>query len=159
MTRRTQRALSAAAAGACLMLCACGSASSPGASGSQSAPTRSGSAAGSISPTASHFCHQASTFMGKIPPVPSGHITLTEARANMKKVLRHTVHGFSELRADGPHSLRHPLNKIIRVYKTDEDSLNSAGSISQLTSAMTKHNVKAAASFEQVLKYIAAHCR
>lgn len=160
MIRRGQQALSAAAVGACLALCACGSSSAPAASGSSGSPGAGSptAGAGSIRST-SKFCRKASSFMGKIPPAPSGHVSLAQARSNMTSVLRSTVNGFTELRADAPHSLRKPLKKIIAVYRADEKSVRSAGSISQLSAAMVKHNVQAASAFEHVLKYIASTCR
>lgn len=162
MIRRGQQALSAAAVGACLALCACGSSSAPAASGSSgSASPGAGSSAagtGTVRST-SKFCRKASSFMGKIPAAPSGHVSLAQARSNMTSVLRATVNGFTELRADAPHALRKPLKKIIAVYRADEKSVRSAASISQLSAAMVKHNRSAASDFEHVLKYIATTCR
>jgi hypothetical protein len=97
--------------------------------------------------------------MGKIPPAPTGHVSLTQARANMTSVLRTTVRGFSGLRAQAPHSLHHSLTKIIAAYHADERSVRRAGSVREVSAAMVKHNVAAAADFERVLKYIAANCR
>jgi hypothetical protein len=77
----------------------------------------------------------------------------------MTTVLRTTVRGFSGLRAQAPHSLHRPLTKIIAAYRADERSVRRAGSATQLSAAMVKHNVAAAADFERVLKYIAANCR
>lgn len=158
-----QRALSAAAAAACLALCACGTSSSPAAGGADGSRSASAGPAGSASRsgtgTASHFCRQASSFMGKIPPAPTGHVSLAWARANLSTVLRSTVQGFSGLRAQGPQALRQPLTQIVGVYRQDEKELQMAGSITQLSTAMVKHNVAAAAAFEHLLKYIAANCR
>jgi hypothetical protein len=163
MIRRGQQALSAAAAGACLALCACGSGSAPAADGSSGYP-----ASGAGTPTASagaairgtsHFCRKASSFMGKIPPPPTGHVTVASARANLSTVLQTTVRGFTELRAESPHSLHRPLKKIIAVYRADEKAVRSASSISQLSAAMVKHNEAIAADFGHLLKYIAATCR
>jgi hypothetical protein len=160
MIRRSTQALAAVAA--CLALCACGASSAPtagGSSGSPSAgPGTSTASTGTIVGT-SHFCRKASSFMGKIPPAPTGHVSLTQARANMTTVLRTTVRGFSGLRAQAPHSLRRPLKKIIAAYRADERSVRRAGSVKQFSAAMVKHNVTAAADFERVLKYIAANCR
>lgn len=162
MIRRAPQALSAAAAGAaCLALCACGAGSAPtaGSSGSASAGAGNSSASTGTLTGESHFCRKASSFMGKIPPTPTGHISLAQARANMTTVLRTTVRGFTGLREQAPHSLHRPLTKIIAVYKADERSVRKASSVSELSAAMVKHNVAAAHDFEHVLKYIAAHCR
>jgi hypothetical protein len=162
MIRRAPQALSAAAAGAaCLALCACGASSVPtaGSSGSASASAGNSSASGGALAGASPFCRKASSFMGKIPPAPTGHVSLSEARTNMTTVLRATVHGFTELRTEAPHSLRRPLKKIISVYRADERSVRKAGSVTELSAAMVKHNVSAAHDFEHVLKYIGKHCR
>jgi hypothetical protein len=160
MIRRSSQALAATAA--CLALCACGASSVPTAgssSGSPSAGTGTSNAStGTITGT-SHFCRKASSFMGKIPPVQTGHVSLAEARANMTSVLRTTVRGFTGLRAQAPHSLHHPLTKIIAAYRADERSVRRAGSVTQLSAAMVKHNVAAAHDFERVLKYIATTCR
>lgn len=163
MIRRGQQALSAAAAGACLALCACGSGSAPAADGSSGsaspgAGTPTVSAGATIRGT-SHFCRKASSFMGKIPPPPTGHVTVASARANLTTVLQTTIRGFTELRAESPHSLRRPLKKIIAVYRADEKSVRSASSMSQLSAAMVKHNEAIAADFGHLLKYISATCR
>ncbi len=118
MIRRGQQALSAAAAGACLALCACGSGSAPAANGSSgSAPSGAGSPTASAGTTirgTSKFCRKAGSFMGKIPPAPTGHVSVAAARANLTTVLQTTVRGFTELRAESPHALRRPLKKISR---------------------------------------------
>jgi hypothetical protein len=163
MIRRGQQALSAAAAGACLALCACGSGSAPAANGSSgSASSGAGSPTASAGTTirgTSKFCRKAGSFMGKIPPAPTGHVSVAAARANLTTVLQTTVRGFTELRAESPHSLRRPLKKIVAVYRADEKAVRSATSISQLSAAMVKHNESIASDFGRVLKYISANCR
>jgi hypothetical protein len=158
MIRRSPQALAATAA--CLALCACGVSSAPTAGGSSGSPSAGTSTAstGIITGT-TPFCRKASSFMGKIPPAPTGHVSLTQARANMTTVLRTTIKGFSGLRTQAPHRLHRPLTKIIAAYRADERSVRRAGSVSELSAAMVKHNVAAAADFERVLKYIAANCR
>jgi hypothetical protein len=160
MIRRGPQALAATAA--CLALCACGASSAPtagGSKGSASAPAGTSTASTGTITGSSPFCRKASSFMGKIPPAPHGHISLTLAKDNMTTVLRSTVRGFTGLRKQGPHSLRRPLTKIIAAYRADERAVRGAGSVTQLSAAMVKHNVTAAADFERVLKYIAANCR
>ncbi|MGH3395130.1 MAG: hypothetical protein ACRDPO_10610 [Streptosporangiaceae bacterium] len=107
----------------------------------------------------SKFCRKAGSFMGKIPPPPTGHVSVASARANLTTVLQTTVRGFTGLRAESPHSLRRPLKKIISVYRADEKAVHSATSISQLSAAMVKHNEAIASDFGRVLKYISANCR
>lgn len=158
MIRRSPLALAATAA--CLALCACGASSPPAAGGASGSPSAGTSNASSgIITGGSPFCRKASSFMGKIPPAPSGHVSLSEARDNITKVLRTTVRGFTGLREQAPHKLHRPLTKIIAAYRADERSVRHAGSVTQLSAAMVKHNSAASADFERVLKYIAANCR
>jgi hypothetical protein len=152
MARRSHYALSAAVAGACLTLSACGAGSAPAAAGSPSVSTQA-------SGPASQFCGDATSFMRHIPAAPSGkHTSPAKARANLHKVLRDTIKGFTSLEAEAPARLHAPLKKIIRIYKSDEKALRSSASMAQISQAMVRGNASGSVAFQKVLKYIGTSC-
>lgn len=158
MARRSHQALSAAAAGACLALCACGG-SSPAAAGSPTASTTASDQPASALMTG-HFCNDASSFMRHIPAKPaSRHLTTAEARDNLRKVLHSTVAGFTALEKEGPAKLHKPLHAIVGIYKSDEKKLRAAHTISQMSQAMVKGEAAGSSDFQRVLKYVSANCK
>ncbi len=154
MARRSRYALSAAVAGACLTLCACGAGSAPAAAGS---PPASMNAAGGGSAS---FCGDATSFMRHIPSAPSArHVSQAKARAGLRKVLRQTVKGFTSLDAEAPAKLHAPLKKIIHVYKSDETAVKNGKSMADISQAMVKGNASGSIAFQKVLKYIGTSCK
>jgi hypothetical protein len=154
MARRSRYALSAAVAGACLTLCACGAGSPPAAAGS---PSASVNAAGGGSGS---FCSDATSFMRHIPSAPSAkHVSQAKARAGLRKVLRQTVKGFTSLDAEAPAKLHAPLKKIIHVYKSDETAVKNGKSMADISEAMVKGNASGSIAFQKVLKYIGTSCK
>jgi hypothetical protein len=151
MARGSRQALVViAAAGAGLALGACGSGSAPAAKPTTSAP----------SAKTARFCHNAATFMKSIPSAPNKpDPSVAEAKANLSLVLRDTVRGFSGLEAEAPATLRQPLTKIVSTYQAEEQIVRSSGSMGQISQAVVKKNLSAAADFDRVLKYIAVNCR
>jgi hypothetical protein len=105
------------------------------------------------------FCRDSTAFMRSIPAGPtSEHISMAQARSSLTAVLRSTVHGFSELETEAPHSLRKPLAKIIRSYRADERIVRVSGSLAQISQSMVKENLTASAAFHRVLIYISVSC-
>ena len=154
MARRSRYALSAAVAGACLTLCACGAGSAPAAAGDPSASTN---AAGGAS---GNFCGDATSFMRHIPSAPSAkHVSQAKARAGLRKVLHQTVKGFNSLEAEAPAKLHAPLKKIIHVYKSDEAAVKNGQSMAHISQAMVKGNASGSIAFQKVLKYIGTSCK
>lgn len=155
MARRSRYALSAAVAGACLTLCACGASSAPGAAGSPSASMNAASGAAS-----GNFCGDATSFMRHIPSAPAAkHVSQAKARAGLRKVLRQTVKGFASLNAEAPAKLHAPLKKIIHVYKSDETAVKNGKSMADISEAMVKGNASGSIAFQKVLKYIGTSCK
>lgn len=155
------RALAAAAAGTCLTLCACGTSSAPAGSSGSGAPGAGGSPSASTGTAVltGHFCSDSSTFMRQIPAGPSSrHTSMAQARSSLTMILRSTVHGFTELKTEAPHSLHRPLRKIIAVYRADERIVRHSRSLMQISQAMVKENLSASSSFERVLRYISVSC-
>ena len=154
MARRSRYALSAAVAGACLTLCACGASAAPGAAGS---PAASMHAAGGAS---GHFCADATSFMRHIPSAPSTkHVSKAKARAGLHKVLHQTVKGFIKLETEAPAKLHSPLKKIIHVYKSEETAVQNGQSMAEVSQAMVKGNASGSIAFQKVLKYIGTSCK
>lgn len=160
MTPRSHQALSAAAAGACLTLCACGAGSAPAAAGSPAAGTgATASAAGSPAMTG-RFCADANSFMRHVPAAPTTeHTTAAQARENLREVLRSTVAGFAALETEAPARLRKSLKTIVGVYKSDEKTLRASRSLTGMSQATVKGNASESAAFQQVLKYISVSCK
>jgi hypothetical protein len=155
MARPSRYALSAAVAGACLTLCACGAGSAPAAGGSPSATVN---AAGGGS--SAKFCGDATSFMRHIPSAPSGkHISQATARANLHRVLQQTIKGFSGLEAEAPAKLHAPLKKIIRIYRSDEKAVKAGKSLASISQAMVRGNASGSVAFQKVLKYIGHDCQ
>jgi hypothetical protein len=154
MARRSRYALSAAVAGACLTLCACGAGSAPAAAGSPSA-TMNTATGGSTA----QFCDDATSFMRHIPSAPSGkHVSQAAARANLRKVLQQTITGFTGLNAEASAKLHAPLKKIIHVYKSDEKALKANKSLAAISQAMVRGNASGSIAFQKLLKYIGKQC-
>jgi hypothetical protein len=151
MARGSRQALVIiAAAGAGLALSACGSGSAPAAKPTPSAPAA----------RTARFCHNAATFMKSIPSAPDKpHISLAEAKANLSLVLRDTVRGFAGLESQAPAALHQPLTKIVSTYQAEEQIVRSTASMGQISQAVVKKNLAAAADFDRVLRYIAVSCR
>lgn len=147
---RRHQALAAGAAAACLALCGCGGSAAPSAAGGAGAGTAS----------ASKFCTHAASFMRHIPQAPAAkHPTAAQAKANMKTVLDATITGYSSLRKQAPATLRKPIGKIVRIYRADEKSLQSAGTMVAVSQAMARNSKDSASNFAKVLRYISVHCR
>jgi hypothetical protein len=160
MARRSHHVLSAAAAGACLTLSACGAASAPSAAGS--APASSPATAETTGPATltGHFCGDASSFMQHIPAGPTTkNASPAKARANLRTVLRSTVSGFTGLRAEAPRDLRKPLKKIVNIYKSDEKVLKASGSLTRISESVVKGNASGAMAFQRLLKYMSVKCK
>lgn len=158
MARRSQHILSAAAAGACLTLCACGASSAPSAADSPSASSSAG-ASGTATLTG-HFCTDASSFMRHIPSAPTGNRTsAAAARANLRQVLHDTVKGFANLETEAPRKLHKPLHEIVGVYKSDEKVVRRSGSLAQISQSMVRGNARGSSAFQKLLKYIAVNCK
>ncbi|HEY1617782.1 MAG TPA: hypothetical protein VGG25_09200, partial [Streptosporangiaceae bacterium] len=156
---RSHYVLSAAAAGACLVLSACGASSAPGASGSPSAGATAAGSSGMTTATG-HFCDDASSFMRHIPAAPADkHASAVQARANLRTVLKATVKGFAELEAEAPHKLHKPLKRIVAIYRSDEKVIRKDGSLAQISESMVRGNSKGSSAFQKVLKYIAVSCK
>ncbi|HEU5419790.1 MAG TPA: hypothetical protein VFV41_19030 [Streptosporangiaceae bacterium] len=154
MARRSRYVLSAAVAGACLTLSACGAGTAPAAGGSPPATTNAASGG-----STSHFCDDATSFMRHIPSAPSGkHVSQATARANLHKVLQQAVKGFTGLKAEAPARLHAPLKKIIHVYKSDEKAIKHSKSLADISQAMVKGNASGSIAFQKVLKYIGRNC-
>jgi hypothetical protein len=151
MTGGSRQALAViAVAGAGLAVAACGSGPAP-------APK----AAGSV-PSAQtvRFCRSAASFMKSIPSAPAqGKVSMSEARANLTLVLHATVKGFTGLESEAPATLRPSLTKIVSTYQAEEQIVRSSGSMGQISQAVVKKNLSAAADFSRVLKYIAVSCK
>lgn len=157
MTRRSHQAMSAAVAGACLTLCACGATRMPAAGGPSSAATTAGKAR-SGAPTG-HFCDDAISFMRHIPTEStSKHPTPAEATANLRAVLTSTLRGYTRLRSEAPARLREPLTKIIAVYRSDQRLLRRSGDLAAISQSMVQGNASGASSFEKMVKYISVSC-
>jgi hypothetical protein len=157
MARRSQ-ALLAAVAGGCLILCACGSAATPGAAGSAAAsPTAATRTAPLI--VTGHFCADLDAFMRNVPATPPTRQTSEAvARENLRKLLRSTVRGFTALKAEGPAKLHRPLRKIIGVYKADERALTTSRSLAQISEGMVREDSAGTAAFQRLLEYISVSC-
>jgi hypothetical protein len=159
MARRSYQALSAAVAGACLTLCACGASPAPSAAGSAAASANAPVKAGSATLTG-HFCGDASSFMRHIPAIPTTkHTSAAQARANLRKVLRSTVKGFTALENEAPAKLHKPLKTIVAVYKSDEKVLRASGNLAEISQSMVKGNASGSVAFQQVIKYITVSCK
>jgi hypothetical protein len=155
MARRSRYALTAAVAGACLTLCACGAGSAPAAGGSPSATMNAAGGASSAK-----FCSDATTFMRHIPSAPSGkHVSQATARANLHRVLQQTIKGFTGLEAEAPAKLHAPLKKIIHIYKADEKAVRNGKSLADISQAMVRGNASGSIAFQKVLKYIGHDCQ
>jgi hypothetical protein len=153
MARRRQQVLSAAVAGACLTLCACGAGSRPSAAGAAAAKSRSAE-------LTARFCASAGSFMRQIPAAPAtGQLTAALARDNLTKVLQSTVEGFTRLEAEAPSRLRGPLTIIVSGYQADEQAVRGSGSLAQISQSMVRGNTASSAAFQQVLTYISASCK
>lgn len=158
MARRSHQALVTAVAGACLTLCACGASPAPSAAGSAAATAKASGGAGSAALTG-HFCGDANSFMHHIPAAPATkHTSTVQAQANLRKVLRSTVKGYTALEDEAPAKLRKPLQTIVAVYKSDEKILRTSGNLAKISQSMVKGNASGSAAFGQVLKYISVHC-
>jgi hypothetical protein len=151
MTRGSRQALAViAVAGTGLAAAACGSGSAPAANTAGSAP----------SAQTVRFCRNAASFMKSIPSAPSqGKVSVAEAKANLALVLRDTVKGFSGLEGEAPASLHPSLTKIVSTYQAEEQIVRASGSMGQISQAVVKKNLSAAADFDRVLKYIAVSCK
>jgi hypothetical protein len=159
MARRSHQALVTAAAGACLTLCACGASPAPSAAGSAAATAKATGAAGSATLTG-HFCGDASSFMRHIPAAPATKDASTaQAKANLRKVLRSTVKGYTGLENEAPAKLRKPLKTIVAVYKRDEKVLRRSGNLAKISQSMAQGNATGSIAFERVLKYVSVHCK
>jgi hypothetical protein len=159
MARRRHQALFTAVAGACLTLCACGASPAPSAAGSATAGAKAAAAAESAALTR-HFCGNADSFMRRIPAAPATkHTSTAQAQANLRKVLRSTVKGYTTLGDEAPARLRKPLKTIVAVYKSDEKVLRRSGNLAKISQSMVQGNAAGSAAFERVLKYISVHCQ
>jgi hypothetical protein len=166
MARRCHQALSAAVAGACLTLSACGGAAAPSAAGTPAAGAsttpRSAGATGSAGPVmlTGHFCGDGTSFMRHIPTAPTTkHTSAAQARASLRRALRATVKGFTSLQAEAPAKLRKPLKTIVGVYKSDEKVLNTSGNLTAISESMVKGNAAGSKAFQRVVKYLSVHCK
>jgi hypothetical protein len=160
MARRSHQALSAAVAGACLTLCACGAASAPAAASPASPSAKAALRKAGSATLTRRFCDDASSFMRDIPAPPAiKHTTAAQARANLREVLRSTVAGFTALEAAAPPRLSKSLQAIVAVYKSDEKVLRMSGSLAEISQSMVKGNASGAAAFQQVLTYISVSCK
>jgi hypothetical protein len=158
MARRRHQVLSAAVAGACVTLCACGAGSGSSATGSSAASARA--ATSRSAELTVRFCDNANSFMRQIPAAPpTKHLSTALARGNLRKVLQSTVEGFTRLEAVAPSSLREPLAAIVAVYKSDEKAVTAPGSLAQISESTVKGNASGSAAFQQVLRYISARCK
>jgi hypothetical protein len=166
MARRCHQPLSAAVAGACLTLCACGAAATPSAAGS---PTAGANATtGSAGPTWSvgsgtltgHFCSDATSFMRHIPTAPAAkHTSAAQARASLRTALQATVKGFTVLETEAPTTLRKPLKAIVGVYESDEKVLNASGNLTKISQSMVKGNASGSVAFQRVVTYLSVNCK
>jgi hypothetical protein len=153
MARRRQQVLSAAVAGACLTLCACGAGSRPSAAGPAAAKSRSAE-------LRARFCASAASFMRQIPAAPAtGQLSAALARDNLTKVVQSTVAEFTRLEAEAPSRLRGPLATIVSGYQADERAVQESGSLAQISESIVKGNTASSAAFQQVLSYISASCK
>jgi hypothetical protein len=161
MARRCQQALSAAVAGACLTLSACGAAAAPLAGpATASASATTGSARSTSARLTGHFCRDATTFMRHIPATAATkHTSAAQARANLRTALRATVKGFTALKAEAPAKLHKPLKTIVGVYKSDEKVLNASGNTTQVNESMVKGNASGSRAFQRVVRYISVNCK
>lgn len=156
MARRSQHLMSAAVVGACLTLAACGASAAPAAGGSPSAKAAT-SAATSLT---GHFCDDASDFMRHIPSGPTTKdASATQARANLLKVLRATIKGFSGLESESPKKLDKSLRRIIDIYKRDEKVVDRGASLAVISQSMVKGNSAGSVAFQRLLKYISVTCK
>jgi hypothetical protein len=163
MARRCHQALSAAVAGACLTLCACGGAAAPSAAGSGASAT-AGSAGSKFSTGSGtlngHFCGDATSFLRHIPAAPTTRRTsATQARASLRTAVRATVKGFTVLETEAPASLHEPLKAIVAVYKSDEKALTASGNRTEISAAMIQGNASGSEAFQRVVKYLAVSCK
>jgi uncharacterized membrane protein YdfJ with MMPL/SSD domain len=164
MARRSYLALSVTAAGACLALCACGAGAAPGAGGTVSASSTTSSPASAPAGTAKarltgHFCTDASDFMRNIPAAPATrHVSETQARASMSKVLKATVRGFTGLEKEAPASLHASLHKIVRIYQKDEKALRHSATMAQISESMVRGNAAGSIALQHLLRYIGQRC-
>jgi len=157
MARRSQYVMSAAVAGACLTVAACGASAAPGAaSGSPSAKATTSTGAS----LTGDFCNDASSFMRHIPSDPTTKdASATQARANLRKVLRDTVKGFSGLESEAPKKLDKSLRKIVDVYKRDEKVVDHGATLATISQSMVRGNASGSAAFQHLLKYISVTCK
>ena len=165
MVRRSYLTLSVTAAGACLALCACGSSAAPGAGGTVPASSTASSSASAPAGTTKarltgHFCTDASDFMRNIPAAPATrHVSEAQARANMSKVLKATVRGFTGLEKEAPASLHASLHKIVRIYQKDEKALRHSATLAQISESMVRGNAAGSIALQRLLRYIGQDCK